>query len=437
MLKIAFLLATISLLGCNTDEKLKGTNQSYRLKQSSTQKQTQTDQTTPSQAPQLQKNQSNQNYDDISGEGENHENQQKFIVTSDITTNTISITSSVHMLWVIDNSGSGGQMIIDVVAKVTDFIDTLKNTNREVLITALTCTDVETYGCFHMPNIVHTVASSRPNVSCGTQVPSSPCALYSLPNAQPYHYTSEYFFKKNKRAYGSWFQLYSLAAYLIPSITSNTLNRAQITQNILDGYNFFIPYDDNVPSRFNLPTYMPKNSHERLYNQPLRYISDHPNSKFFRDPDALKVFVIITDDGEWGGIKVANSFIDFLKDNYGDLSKFRAFGFTNTDAHVGSVLSNPAKPYLHVINKLGGRNLLMPDVQSSSAPVKFFDELTETITEASETVSSSFALKHPDRTIIKVLVNGTKLSSDQYQVIDGKLVISSTLQKNDIVIVYH
>lgn len=196
-------------------------------------------------------------------------------------------------------------------------------------------------------------------------------------------------------------------------------------------------------------------------------LSEHQDADFFNSKDALKIFVVVTDEPEIPCLKSQMTlpsgnralfdailskrkedfqnagvcFIDLLKDFSPDLSSFRFFSFIdrNYKSRVvraidrqyweGMKMSNDAYKFLP--QNLGGG----AEQISGSTNAQWKRVLNRVKNEIVPAVlQRKFSLKHPVSKVLELRINDEVLEKNYYRAFDGKIHISySHMQENDVV----
>ena len=160
-------------------------------------------------------------------------------------------------------------------------------------------------------------------------------------------------------------------------------------------------------------------------------LSHHPSSDFFLKPEALKVFVVVTDDKEQSasGRNASESFISMLSDSYGNLSSFRFFAFLDDVDHVRYA------SYSHLIQEMGGEKWDISRLSPAGwqGVLKIAQEKL-----ISEFMQRVFTLKFTVKEVIEVKINGKTLDKSLYYVSQKKLHIKESYfkEKDKIDVVY-
>ena len=189
--------------------------------------------------------------------------------------------------------------------------------------------------------------------------------------------------------------------------------------NILTAYLFRADKLKNNP--FSGPQYF--HFRERIQSP---NFSLHPDDDFLRDSQALKAFVVVTDDGDDGS---SHSFISLLQDIYGNLSLFRFFGFLDLKSPRLNDPNGYNKSYHHLLHELGGGKWHIVDI-SPNEWKQVLDQVQSKI--VSEVLQKVFTLKHPVAEILEVKVGETVLESSSYQLKGVKLhITASHLKEGD------
>lgn len=153
-------------------------------------------------------------------------------------------------------------------------------------------------------------------------------------------------------------------------------------------------------------------------------LSHHPSADFFRNPDALKVFVVVTDNIEKSvGTRVAGDvFVELLESLYDDLSSFRWFSFID--------LSRKNPSYERLTERLGGKTWNIV----GSSPEKWQEALHAAQRRVlSATRGKAFTLKRPAQEIHEVRLGGVVLTSEDYDIQNGAIrIIGRELQEGDV-----
>lgn len=286
------------------------------------------------------------------------------------------VARHVHMLWVIDNSGTMAEEVKAVREGITSFVEGLKESSNEVELTMITSTSKE------LKQPLNLWEKAKKLVGRGSQSQYIPDYVLRAAGAHPvvYHVESQH-------------QLHLFAQYLSPSH--------------FEDYGFEFEGDRRLPSS----------------------LDQHPSQDFFRSAEALKVFVVVTDEGEKsaGGKSASDSFLSLLSDLYKSLSSFRFFGFLN--------LSVDNTPYDHLVAELGGDKW---DIQQLTP--KQWQELLKKAQDhmIQEVLQRVFSLKHPAENIYEVKVNGALLSKkDWYGAHQELHVKASQIKEGDEVEVFY
>ena len=199
-----------------------------------------------------------------------------------------------------------------------------------------------------------------------------------------------------------------------------------------------------VPSRtklHNLATYLNPVASSNFRFQALvgypmpSHLSDHPSSDFFRNSDALKAFVVVTDDSDLG-TRIGNGndnrrpagkdFHAMLTHLYQDLSLFRFFLFFGDQQHDVSF-----PHYRYLIKALGGKEWSV-DGLSPEQWQQIFAETQQSL--ISEVLQRVFHLKHPKRQVLSVRVGENLLPRQAFSVDQGKLhVTAKHLKEGDVI----
>lgn len=264
----------------------------------------------------------------------------------------------IHMLWVVDNSGSMSEEIAAVRAGISSFVSGLaSHTGVEVTM----ITQVSDSGRYAIPAAVLSGADVH-------------VVNYVVPSQHKLHHIAEYLSAPLALKYG-FLKVKALPAHL----------------------------------------------------------SDHPSADFIRAPEALKVFVVVTDDVEQKtghGQLASMSLLTMLNDLYaGDLSSFRFYGFLSGGE------GGHYKDYLLLLNELGGERfdiMNLPPSGWQDVLKKAQDKLI------AEVVQRSFKLKKPAKKVLEVKIGGRSLSEKEFSVAHSKLLIkaSSVKEGDKIEVVY-
>lgn len=199
-----------------------------------------------------------------------------------------------------------------------------------------------------------------------------------------------------------------------------------------------------VPSRkklHNLATYLnPVASSsfrfQALIGHPMpSHLADHPSSDFFRNSEALKAFVVVTDDSDLG-TPIGNGndrrpagkdFHAMLTHLYQDLSLFRFFLFFGEQQRRD--VSFPH--YRYLMSTLGGKEWSVHGL-SPEQWQQIFSETEQML--ISEVLQRVFHLQHPKKQVLSVSVGGNPLAQKAYAVNQGKLhVTAKYLEEGDII----
>ena len=174
---------------------------------------------------------------------------------------------------------------------------------------------------------------------------------------------------------------------------------------------------------------------------PSSSLSSHPSSSFFKDKAALKVIVVVSDEGECDcgankDVLASECFLKFMAQQVDDPSRLRFYGFLNGDlrgARIGNgddhLKNNSA--YDHLISEWGGEKWHISNIPPEQWS-NVLKEAQESLTQ--EVMQRVFSLKFPVSKVIKVVLGGKELSKGDYYVAGGKLhITSSRVKKGDVV----
>ena len=176
---------------------------------------------------------------------------------------------------------------------------------------------------------------------------------------------------------------------------------------------------------------------------PKSTLSSHPSPSFFKDKAALKVIVVVSDEGECNcgvnrDVLASECFLKFISEQVDDLSRLRFYGFLN----VGLIGLPPARgesfypsrgnsAYDHLISALGGQKWHISNVPPEQWS-NVLKETQESLTQ--EVLQRVFSLKFPVSKVLKVVLGGKELSKGDYYAAGGKLhITSSRVKKGDVV----
>lgn len=274
-----------------------------------------------------------------------------------VTSDSHQSVRPVHMLWIVDNSGSMSDEIEGVRSGIAAFVEGLRSYSDQVQVTMITQTSSQT----------------------GSNGLSIPADIF-----QQSHIHSVNFFVD------SIHKLHALADYIDRSAA--------------------------LKHKFTNP---------RSFSE---HLSDHPSSDFFRDSEALKVFVVVTDDKERPTdnekVPAHKAFHSFLMDLTSDLSLFRFYLFAGQQSSLGFIDTE----YLELIKILGGRKWQV----NGLSPEQWSQILVETKQQIiSEVMQRSFDLDHPNKKVKRVSVNGEILTSSDFYVKDDQLHVNEENLKVD------
>ena len=175
---------------------------------------------------------------------------------------------------------------------------------------------------------------------------------------------------------------------------------------------------------------------------PTLRLSDHPDEKFFKDPKALKVIVVVSDEGECAcklppgpgrpslSLReelASKCLIRFMSDLGYDSATLRFYGFLNLDFPASSEHATGGasinRAYKHLVSEWGGKLWHVSNIP----PEKWQDVLAEAqSTLLSEVLQNVFTLEAPVEEIKEVKVEGVVLEESAYYADAGKLYITAS-----------
>ena len=329
--------------------------------------------------------------EDAAGETtELHRHTQSFTVQASET----QVARPVHMLWVVDTSGSMRDEVQAVSEGLASFASGLGGSGESSI----------------KVSILGNLERFSPGISEKLQKAGIHTVLTGV---------------------SSYDQLSVIASYLSP-----------------DQYREYGLVQDPAECEADAPSQVP----------PASVLSDHPDEKFFKDPKAFKVIVVVSDEGECScnvplgvaererlgtGGKVrpelaSKCLIRLMSDLGYDSSTLRFYGFLNLDfpaspTSLGGFRVNRA--YKHLASDWGGKLWHVSNIP----PEKWQDVLAEAqSTILSEVLQNVFTLEAPVAEIQEVKVEGVVLAESAYYADAGKLHINASEVKkgSEVEVVY-
>ena len=302
------------------------------------------------------------------------------IFTVNATKTNEEVKLPLHILWVVDNSGTMKEEIKGVAKGIAQFSENLKNHTHNLEVSIISqITDKKTTGFQGFVNNMTKLVRPSKNRHFLPRSVFENTSIHSIPFEV-----------------GSKNQIHLLADYLSPKAKED--------------YGF-----------------IHSNIREKGFD-----LEKHDNQSFFRDPLAIKVFVVVTDEPEdpVGSELAGTVFVKLLEDQYGkeELSFFRFYGFLNkSDPNVNQSYAGLAKT-------LDGKNFDIKHAGDNWA--EFFNQISKSLKLI--TIQRTFKLSKPVGRVVSVTVEGKALAKKNFRASNGKLLISPFVltEGNKVKVVY-
>ncbi|MCY4443448.1 MAG: hypothetical protein OXC44_01425 [Proteobacteria bacterium] len=337
--------------------------------------------------------------------------------TFDVTTESTSKKLPIKMLWLIDNSGSMKDDVPRVQKGIKGFVDALEeNHGLDITVTIVSCLVVSKSTCINPSTVSH------PSII--------------LVNAQIGSFdgliTATLLLSKKT--------LLAKARLTKDSITSANLQTSFLSKFITDEASENIAIDalkEVLNGRFGDKSIKILNSNPTLISSQSDYFGNNQ----------VNVIVSVTDEN---ATLRADSFIKFLKINYGTVSFFRYFGFIDPDVTKHGVFNNslsdekegkeylnslginndaqkPEYPiYKNLAKKLGGKIF---NIKQENAPYdKFFTDLLKEV--KINTSINVFTLKKECIDVEQVQLDGSDLDTSLFFCSGDKINVNEKALEN-------